>query len=171
MLDQIAQQVREQVETRLAASDGFNATANTLYGSSYFSIDFTGGNYNYFRGQIDPILLEKSSAFKYPAVCLWAFREVNTHKQKFMRFSGPVIIGADFHIAHPSSKAPWDFEKLPDAVSTALFDIFDRESNQNWEQTTVYNGDVEVVRVPVRMGATNWLQTLRLTATFEVHEQ
>lgn len=169
-IDLIYHSIQAQVESRMSAVDGFNATANAYYGSTFFCIDFFGGNFNYFRGQFDPTQLEQAAAIKYPLVTLFPMKAEDIHKQKFQTLDGMVFVGMDVHLAFPSSKAQFDFNLLPDSVATAVVDVLNRPDNQDWEPGTLYNGGVAVTYYPLRLAGTNWRQSLRFIMPFELVE-
>lgn len=170
----ISKQVRDQVRTFLSASDGFNATLTALasdYGITPFVIDFTGNpSNNFFQSQVDARQLEESSTIKYPIMTLFSNRIEDDNEQKFQRFSGKVLIGLDLFLSWKTSHALPDSESLGDAIEATVVDVMNRQSNQGWNLETVYNGNVSLTRLPLRLAASSWRQTLRFLLHFEVEE-
>lgn len=175
----VSKRIRDQIKTRLAdATYGFNPTydANSqIYGVTPYTVDFNDpASKTFFLGQIDYNQLILTSPVKTSSqgvLMLYTTRVQDTHVQKFQRFSGVVDAALDVYYSHKRSSALQDFESTGDCLEDTVLDILNRQANQNWDYATVWNGNVQFLRYPVRQAGESWLQPFRFQMQFEVHEQ
>jgi hypothetical protein len=121
-------------------------------------------------GQIDPLLVEKSGIMTYPFCCLYVRESANTNIQKFNQFSGQVRCVFDVYLSWIPIKGLQNFDAYPNCVEDVVFDVINRELNQDWAMPVVYNGMAQARRGPVIYGAQNWKQQIGFSFVFEVHQ-
>lgn len=170
----VSKQVRDVVTTLMADETvGFNPTLMAIcddYEISPFSIDFSDNSKNFFAAYYNAKDLSETSSFRFPIVCLYTIKSQNTNENKFVTFSGSVMIGIDTYLSFGKSSALADTESLADAVEATYYKLFNSESNQSFYQTggVIYNGDLLIQRGPVAKGGSNWLQLMQSRLTFDL---
>jgi len=183
----ISKAVLDQVVARLSdPTYGYNATYNSLapgYGVPHDSaINFshvTGKAFNFIRGNVSMDDLINTSAQKFPFVCAFVNRSSNRasgHRLKYHIFSGQVEAGVNVFLSFNRGGVIPDFTPQADCVEETMYTILNRARNafpndQNWSDSVVYNGDVDMRRTAVVRGAEFWAQVLSFTATFEANQR
>jgi hypothetical protein len=172
----ISGRVRGKVLARFSdGAKGFNARLAAVagtYGITAFSIDFTSGSKSFFQAQVDPVMVEESTALGDRWMALYSVKIDDTNEQKGQTFSGPVTIGLDVHIYWKSSRIVFDMESVADAVQDAVVALMKDQTTQNWGYETVFTGRTTEVRYPLaRATKDSWRQTSRYLFEFEVHER
>lgn len=186
----ISKAVTDRVFDRLVRnSEGFNETFNrlavhygTLEASDIVFQPATGtASPNFARANVSLSDWLKTSATRPPLVTLFSARATNTNEEKYMQFSGPVIVGLNVFATWRDGKVI-NFESTANCYEETVFTIFNRARNadpgdQDWGdleddgQDVVYNGDLDLQKSRVERGDKFWTQLLSFTATFEVHSR
>ena len=175
-LNKVSQAVLQQVYSRISDPDtGFNpglVTNAVVYGLSptFINIDWSSTSTNFYFGQIDPELLEKSGLVKYPFACMYIKESQQTGTQKFNQFSGAVRCILEMHMSWGQVKGIQNFEAYPSCVEDVVFDVMNRVANQNWAYPAVYNGQIQCKRGPLLFGGNNFKQAIGFSMLFEVHQ-
>lgn len=174
MLYDVSGVVTSEVLTRLSdVASGFNATVALAAAAKglqpFISIDFSDTSANFFQGDIDPELYEKSGDLKYPAMSLYTVSSRFTGGQKFNQWSGDVVVGIDVFLSWRNIKGRVPFDRYCDCVENAMFDVVNRVENQDWAYPVVYNGQIACDRAKTVFGAGNFRKDMRFGLAFQVH--
>lgn len=176
----ISRLVRMAVYNRLSDAEiGFNAQYAAIqqaYGTDDIVIDFgpdaeEDATRNFGWGAIPADLIEGSSAFEYPMLCIGADvgrQDPAQQRIKFMRFSGQVIATILVHVSWDESQIT-DFDTWPDAVIDAMYSsINNPQLPNNWGAGVLFNGDLDWAKGPILMAGRHWRRTIRFQAIFTV---
>jgi hypothetical protein len=172
----VSKHIRDTIVTLLADETvGFNATLATIaqsYNVKPFSLDFTGNSRNFFQGYYTAKdLVESTNLKKGPFACLYTIKSQNTNDQKFVTFSGSVLVGIDTYITFPQSAALSNTDDLTDAVEATYYTMFNSAANYSFYGDVQYNGDLLATRGPVAMGLPNWVQLMQCRVSFDLLAQ
>ena len=170
----IGRSVREAAARLLAdPTAGFNtrlAALASTYGIQPFSIDWGTASKNFFRGFLDPNDVDESTPSRYPLVMLYSTGSSNDHDSMSRVFSGPVVLGLDFHVTWRAAGALRNFEDLGDAIEESVYAVFgDGNWPQLWGAAFAVMAGIALVKGPVESGeGEHWRQSLSFRLTFQV---
>jgi hypothetical protein len=108
--------------------------------------------------------LEKSSAFRYPVVLVYAERIRNEQKEKFRRFSGRVDLVVEIRL---SQDAVDELEAKMSAYVDAVTGVLE-STRGDWGNCVHYPGTYEVVFEAVKRGGTGFAQRARVNLPVHV---
>jgi len=103
-------------------------------------------------------LLEKSTAFKYPVVLVYAERIKNEQTEKFRRFSGKVDLVVEVRLAQDRVD---ELEAKLGAYVDAVTEVLET-TRGDWGNCVYYPGTYEVVLDAVKRGGTGFAQRARV---------
>jgi hypothetical protein len=103
-------------------------------------------------------VLEKSTAFKYPVVLVYAERIKNKQTEKFRRFSGQVDLVVEMRLTQDRVD---DLEAKIGAYVDAVTDVLE-STRGDWGDCVYYSGQYEVVFDAVKRGGTGFAQRARV---------
>jgi hypothetical protein len=101
---------------------------------------------------------ERSTAFKYPLVMVYAERIKNDQREKFKRFSGRVDLVIEIRLTQDRVD---DLELKMGAYVDAVTDLLE-SARGNWGNCTYFSGEYEVVFEGVKRGGTGYAQRARV---------
>jgi len=173
-LVKVSQRVIYAVQSRLSASDGFNAgiTAQAPnYGlSPFIQVNWTANSTNFVLGQIEPDLLDNTGIISYPFVTLYILESGQTGEQRFSQFSGLVRCIFDVYLSWIPIKGKQNHDAYANCVEDVVYDVINRTPNQDWGKPLVYNGTIQCRRAPIIYGAENFKQKVGFAMLFGIHE-
>jgi hypothetical protein len=108
--------------------------------------------------------LEKSTAFRYPVVLVYAERIRNEQKEKFRRFSGKVDLVVEIRL---SQDAVDELEAKMGAYVDAVTEVLE-STRGDWGNCVYYPGTYEVVFEAVKRGGTGFAQRARVNLPVHV---
>jgi hypothetical protein len=159
----ITKHIRTTVTTLMSDStSGFNANFETVceaYNINPFFIDFGAKSKNFYQSYIGYNELIQTSNFKFPVMCLYTTKTQNQNTEFSRLFSGTSGLGIDVYLSWPKSSAVLDTETLGDAVSDAMYNMFNHQTASYGD--ILPNGDLTIQRGPLVLGGDNWLQLLQ----------
>lgn len=174
-MPQIGKKVRDAVRTVLAdGTNGFNPIYSALrsaYGDPPVTVfDFTSTSKNFAHAQIDAATVDVTSVYNYPLMLLYGQESENTRDRKFAIFAGRFVIGMDVYISYPNSSLAYDMESWADGIEDAMYSVFNGAFGTGvfTSAGVIYNGELAMIRQPVRTEGENWLQQLGFRATFMI---
>jgi hypothetical protein len=177
MLNKVSALALDAVCSRLSDEEtGFNPTwvdGLQLYGlptAKPLVIDFVGRSNNFIKGQVAPDMLEQSSIFTYPLMCVYTRESQQTGTQKFNQFSGVVQVVVELYLTWKAMVGSNDFQAWGSCAESVFVDIFNRIENQDWPAYVVYNGMVQCRLGPLSFAGENWRQRVGCSLLFEVHQ-
>ena len=109
-------------------------------------------------------VLEKSTAFKYPVVLVYAERITNEQKEKFRRFSGKVDLVVEIRITQDRVD---ELESKLGAYVDAVTGVLE-STRGDWGNCVYYPGTYEVVFEAVKRGGTGFAQRARVNLPVHV---
>jgi hypothetical protein len=190
--------VSDAVMTQLVArfsdpEQGWNATYNELapnYANvpAAMAIDFAGlangRSVNFIKANIAPDDWIDTTAYQFPLLGLYIASSRNENLQKFHQFSGTVVAGVSMFLSWDNARLIIDFHSIPSCVEETIYTIFNRArisnpGDQDWNNLlpdndpgdVVFNGDVQVIRHPLRRGDGMWAMAVTASAEFQVDQK
>jgi hypothetical protein len=138
------------------------AEAAALTGATSFSIDFSPGSVNYFRGQFTLDDLVKSSRIKLPVMTRYSMQSANQRSQMSANFAGVVRLGIDVFLEWRGGNALPDHEKDGHMVEAAMNQLTNELANAG------YPVRMSCDRGPIKPGEKNWVQAITFSFLWEV---
>lgn len=182
--------VLAQLFSRFSDSvSGWNATFNALapfYGvPADMAIDFVGAqgrSKNFVKANIRPDDWISTSSFEFPLLALFIKQSRNENLQKFMQFSGTVTAGIMVLLSFENARVVIDFDSIASCVEETIYTVMNRArisspGDQDWNNLldgvgdVVYNGDVDVIRMPLARGDEMWGLPISASAEFQVDQK
>ena len=168
-------QITQRVMTALysALSAGFNNAVNNTAGgygliADKYQVDWSDSSQSVYRAAADPADLDRTTASRYPLVCIYGLSSSNQNFTKFSRFSGFVTIAMDIHLSWTNAGALTDFESAGNLIEDVVIDLINSTDWQSYSVKIAWNGNISLTRTPLIRGAQGWLQSMKFQMTFQV---
>jgi hypothetical protein len=169
-----SQTIEDDVLSKLAAADGFNATlaqvASTMGLPPFGQIDWLVTSKNFFLGQLDPEDMQKTGVFCYPMLVLYVLESLNSNTEKFRKFAGDVHCVLEVNMSWSQRGGVHSFESYLNCFESTVIDVINRATNQVWSPGIMYNGQIRGKRGPLRMGGLNFIQKIAFSMLFQVQQ-
>jgi hypothetical protein len=109
--------------------------------------------YNFFYGDVNPDLMEESTAFTYPMMSVDVATSSHAPgSQSYVKgatFAGPVVAVIRFHLSWKSEDVPRNLAAWGDAVEDAMFGTITNPNYQAWTFNNVFGGPLMLTRGPI----------------------
>lgn len=174
-VSRLSRQARLAVYVRLKDPiGGFNPLMQAICaeeGVTAVPINFEPKSPNFFFAQFEKVddLLKSGTPMKYPVMTIYTTSSGNANIQKFNKFSGLIAVGVDYWVSWKQARALSDFEIWGDLFEEVVVDVMNRENNQTFGGSLVYNGTIAGSRKPVTLEGENWQQKFTVKLLFQVH--
>lgn len=133
------------------------------------TIAWDGSKKQVFQGQVNVDQLEATSTPTYPLVILFTSDIAHDGEEKFVTFSGSVVLNLEFHYTWSSSKSLPNFDEFMDLIEETTVAVF---HDKAWLGALVagvtYKGQMSAQRGALLESGKNWVQAISFRLIFGV---
>jgi hypothetical protein len=154
----------QAVWTYLLATDGINAALADI--AARDSVELTELSDRTVRMQnVPPDVADQNEPVLYPSLYVYCDRIDNRRREKFTRFSGPILLVVEVRV---SGERFIGLEALLARYVEAATRVLEARHG-TWTEELAYDGAYEVQFREIRLGGRNFLQAARIEVEVQAH--